>query len=233
MIHTARVLDDPDVENGIRYPSSDGKPMAETYLHVLTIRLLLDALEDLLAGHEDVLVAGNMNWYWEKSNPKRRRAPDAMVVFGVEKLDRRSFRSWNEGGAVPAVCFEVASKKTWKANVGTIKDDYEAAGVKEYFVFDPLRECLPQPLMGYRRRGKTFHQLKPDMNGALTSEELGVVLIPEERMLRLVRVASGERVLTRSEEIKLTRAGISATEALANRLKEELKANGKSLNGHS
>jgi len=232
MIHIARILDDPDVENGIRYPSSDGKPMAETDFHVMAIRLLLDALEDALAGLKDVHISGNSFFFWVEGDPSKRRAPDAMVVFGVEKGGRRSFRTWKEGGAIPSVCFEVASKKTWKANLGAVKDDYESAGVKEYFVFDPLRDCLPQPLMGYRRKGKTFRQLKPDANGAHTSEELGLVLVPEERMLRLVHLASGERVLTRSEEIRLARTGMSANAALAKHLKAELKANGKTHNGH-
>jgi len=240
MTHTARVLDDPDVENGVRYPSSDGKPMAETDFHVMAIRLLLDALEDALDGQKDVHISGNSFFFWVEGDPSKRRAPDAMVVFGVEKGGRRSFRTWKEGGAIPSVCFEVASKKTWKANLGAVKDDYEAAGVKEYFVFDPLRDCLPQPLMGYRLKGKTFRKLKADGNGAVTSEELGLCLIPEGRMLRLIHLASLERVLTRTEQTLSARAETSAIHALAEQIKAEnvrlraqIEANGKSLNGHS
>jgi len=148
-----RLADDPDVEDGVYYPSSDGKPMAETDFHVLAIRLLLDALEDVFATRNDVYVAGNVNWFWERGNPRRRRAPDVMVVCGVEKGPRRSLRSWREWGAVPAACFEMASERTWKKNLGQVKDDYEAAGVKEYFVFDPTREYLEAPILGFRRRG--------------------------------------------------------------------------------
>jgi Uma2 family endonuclease len=176
-------LEDPDVEDGVYYPSSDGKPMAETYLHVLTIRFLLDALEDALASREDAFVAGNINWFWEQGNPKRKRAPDAMVIFGVRKKSRRSFRSWNEGGAVPAVCFEIASTRTWRAYLGPVRDDYEAAGVREYFVFDPTREYLEAPIVGFRLRGRRYQRVRADEAGAIESGELGLRLMPEGTML--------------------------------------------------
>jgi Uma2 family endonuclease len=211
----ATTLEDPDVEGGVYYPSSDGKPMAETYLHVLTIRFLLDALEDAFASRDDVFIAGNVNWFWEQGNPRRKRAPDAMVVFGVEKGPRRSFRSWNEGGAVPAVCFEMASARTWRANLGPVKDDYEAARVREYFVFDPTREYLEAPIVGYRLRGRRYQRVPADEDGAMVSRELGLRLVPEGTMLRLVRLDTGERVLTRAEQTAAQRARADANDAAA------------------
>jgi Uma2 family endonuclease len=226
-----RLADDPDVEDGVYYPSSDGKPMAETDFHVLAIRLLLDALEDVFATRNDVYVAGNVNWFWERGNPRRRRAPDAMVVFGVEKGPRRSFRSWREGGAVPAACFEMASERTWKKNLGQVKDDYEAAGVKEYFVFDPTREYLEAPILGFRRRGQRFRPIRPDRVGGMVSEGLGLCLVPEGIMLRLVHPESGELVLTRAEQASVERAKVSALSAEVERLRAQLRAQGRSPNG--
>jgi Uma2 family endonuclease len=226
-----RLADDPDVEDGVYYPSSDGKPMAETDFHVLAIRLLLDALEDVFATRNDVYVAGNVNWFWERGNPRRRRAPDVMVVFGVEKGPRRSFRSWREGGAVPAACFEMASERTWKKNLGQVKDDYEAAGVKEYFVFDPTREYLEAPILGFRRRGQRFRPIRPDRVGGMVSEGLGLCLVPEGIMLRLVHPESGELVLTRAEQASVERAKVSALSAEVERLRAQLRAQGRSPNG--
>jgi Uma2 family endonuclease len=226
-----RLADDPDVEDGVYYPSSDGKPMAETDYHVLAIRLLLDALEDVFATRNDVYVAGNVNWFWERGNPRRRRAPDVMVVFGVEKGPRRSFRSWREGGAVPAACFEMASERTWKKNLGQVKDDYEAAGVKEYFVFDPTREYLEAPILGFRRRGQRFRPIRPDRVGGMVSEGLGLCLVPEGIMLRLVHPESGELVLTRAEQASVERAKVSALSAEVERLRAQLRAQGRSPNG--
>jgi Uma2 family endonuclease len=232
-------LDGPDLENGVNYPSSDGKPMAETYLHVLTIRYLLDALEDALAEREDVFIAGNMNWFWDEGHPKRRRAPDVMVVFGVEPGPRRSFRSWKEGGAVPAVCFEMASARTWKNNLGIVRKDYEENGVREYFIYDPTDEYLPDgPLMGFRRRGNRFIEIEPDEADAMVSQELRLCLVPEGLMLRLVDIDSAQRILTRIEQNATSRAEASAHRAQAQelaaevaRLKAQLRRSGKPANG--
>src|SRR5262249_47899861 len=54
MRKAAALVDGPDLEDGLLYPSSDGKPMAETDFHVLAIRWLLDALEDVFKDQDDV-----------------------------------------------------------------------------------------------------------------------------------------------------------------------------------
>ena len=161
-----------------------------------------------------------------------------MVVFDVEKGPRRSFRSWKEGGAVPAVCFEMASQRTWQKNLGEVREDYEANGVREYFVYDPTGEYLEVPLIGFRRRGRRFTRIRPDAVGGMVSRELGLCLVPDGLILRLVRPETGEIVLTREEQIMAERARASAataqSEALATevaRLKAQLRAAGKSPNG--
>src|SRR5437588_7131051 len=113
---------DPDVIDGVYYPSSDGKPMAETGIHVLTIICLFQALTDYLLGRSRFFVAANMFWYWEKGNPKARCSPDVFVVRDVEEGMRRSFRSWQENNAVPCVTFEITSKKTWKKDLSQKRD---------------------------------------------------------------------------------------------------------------
>jgi Uma2 family endonuclease len=224
-------LADPDVEDGVYYPSSDGKPMAETDFHLIAIRFLLDALEDAFIARPDVYVTGEIFWYWEQGNPRRRRAPDAMVVFGVEKKRRRSFRSWNEGGALPAVCFGVASARTWRANLGPVRDDYEAAGVREYFVFDPTREYLEAPIVGYRLRGRRHQRVRADEAGAMESLELGLRLVPEGIMLRLVRLDTGERILTRAENTAAERARADALAEEVARLRAQLGTSRRSNGG--
>jgi Uma2 family endonuclease len=214
----------PDIEDGIYYPSSDGKPMAETDFHVNAIRLLLDALNDYFADRNDVYVSGNTFWYWREGHPRFRRSPDAMVVVGVEKRDRRSFRSWNEGGAVPAACFAVASGRTWRRDLGPVFRDYEANGVSEYFVFDPTRDYLDVPLLGFRRRGKSFRPVKADRDGAMESRELGLRLIPEGTMLRLADIRTGKPVPTRTERAEQLAAEVE-------RLKAQLRQTGKGGNG--
>jgi Uma2 family endonuclease len=196
---------DPDYDNGVYYPSSDGKPMAETEFHIDAIIMLLEGLKDYFAARTDVYVVGNINWYWEEGNRRACRSPDTMVFFGVEPRRRRSFRSWNEGGAVPRVCFEMASQRTWRANLGEVRDDYEANGVREYFVFDPTREYLPTPLVGYRLRNGVYQPMRVATDWSLTSRELGLKLLPEGIMLRLVDAKTGMRVLTRPEQAEAER----------------------------
>ena len=233
-----RLANDPDVEDGVYYPSSDGKPMAETPVHARCMVLLFQALEDFFRSRPDVYVALNMNWYWEQGNPRARRAPDVMVIPGVGQRDRNSFRSWNEGGAVPAVCFELASLKTWRKNLGAVRDDYEAQGVREYFIFDPRVQFLDDALTGYRLRGGRYVSIRPDREGAMESRQLSLRLVPEGEMLRLIDLTSGERVLTRDERIDQEKARAAVQTARADalaaevaRLKVQLKAAGKSTNG--
>lgn len=227
----SRLANNPDVEDGVYYPSEDGKPMAETPVHARCMVLLFQALEDFFRSRPDGYVALNMNWYWEQGNPRARRAPDVMVIPGVGQRDRNSFRSWNEGGAVPAVCFELASLKTWRANLGPVRDDYEAQGVREYFIFDPRVQFLDDALTGYRLRGNRYVPLRPDREGGMVSRELNVRLVPEGEMLRLIDRTSGEPVLTRDERIAAEQAKVEELAAEVARLKAQLRAAGKSTNG--
>jgi Uma2 family endonuclease len=226
-----RLANDPDVEDGIYYPSEDGKPMADTPVHARCMVLLFQALEDFFRTRPDVYVALNMNWYWEQGNPRARRAPDVMVIPGVGQRDRNSFRSWNEKGAIPAVCFELASLKTWRANLGAVREDYEAQGVREYFIFDPRVQFLDDALTGYRLRGGRYVSLRPDREGGMISRPLNLRLVPEGEMLRLIDLTSGEPVLTRDERIAQERARGDALAAEVARLKAQLRAAGKSANG--
>jgi hypothetical protein len=82
----------------IIYPSSDGQPMAETSEHLLLMVALISALRHHFKQHRKVYVIGNMFLYYEKGNPAARRAPDIMVVKGVDpSLQRRSFKTWLGG----------------------------------------------------------------------------------------------------------------------------------------
>jgi len=57
-------------------------------------------------------------------------------------------------------------------------------GVKELFIFDPLREYLEPPLLGYYRRGDRWVREEPK-EGRLFSEVLGLEVVMVGEMLRL------------------------------------------------
>ena len=208
-------LESPTVE----YPSGDGLPTAETWLHVRAMMWLHQALEDFFRDRPDVFVASDLFWYWEEGNPDRRVAPDVMVVPGVGVKPRRSFFSWEEKGAIPAVVFEMASR-------GTVGEDltpkfflYEDLGVREYFLFDPEGANMTPAFQGYRLNGTTYRRLR---DNELTSE-LGFGLRPEGTLLRLIDLKSGQPIPTRAEAVEIAQRAADAEKQRADALQAEIE----------
>ena len=81
----------------IHYPKRDGKPMAETDVHIDVLIYLREALRDYFRNEPQVYVAGNMLFYYEEGNPAACVAPDVFVVQGVAKGERRTYKLWEEG----------------------------------------------------------------------------------------------------------------------------------------
>ena len=114
--------------------------------------------------------------------------------------------------------FEVASESTWQEDLGEKRALYGRLGVAEYFLFDPEGRYLDPPLQGFRYRGGVPEALAPAADGSLTSAELGLRLLPEGRLLRLVDVRTGEPVLTRAERLERERERAEALAAEVARL---------------
>lgn len=196
----------------IEYPSGDGQPMAETGIHVQAIVWLHQALEDFFRAREGTTyLASDQFWYWREGDPTCRVAPDVMVVPGVSPNPRRSFFSWEENGAVPAVVFEMASEGTWRDDLDDKYDRYEELGVREYFLFDPEGLYLVPPLQGYRLNGTAYRRIRQDQ---LTSE-LGFGLRAEGAMLRLIDLATGLPIPTRAEAVEAAQQRANAEQQRA------------------
>jgi Uma2 family endonuclease len=193
----------PPLEDVV-YPESDGQPMGETGFHVRAMLTLLQVLMDWLTGRDDVYMTADMFLYYERGNPRAVKAPDVMVVFGVDNHERRTFKTWEEN-AVPTVIFEVSSDETYQEDLTTKRDLYERLGVAEYFLFDPLGDCLDPRLQGFRLEGGRYVTLTPEADGSLISEQLGVRLVAEGFLLRLIDARTGEPVLTSHENFQLLR----------------------------
>jgi hypothetical protein len=69
----------------IHYPKRDGKPLAETDVHIHVLIYLREALRDYFRNELQVYVAGTMLFYYEEENPAAYVAPDAFVGQGVAK----------------------------------------------------------------------------------------------------------------------------------------------------
>jgi len=191
----------PARPQAVYYPSEDGEPLAETQVHMWVIVGLLTTLSELYKHRPDVYVIADMFLYWEEGNADARRAPDVMVVKGVEpKPTRDFFKTWEEK-ATPCVIFEITSPKTADEDKGAKYQLYERLGVKEYFLFDPRHEYLERPLMGYRLINGRYEPLIPSADGCLVSNELQMQLCPEGEMLVLIDFKTGKRLLPPMERV--------------------------------
>src|SRR3712207_7120329 len=94
---------------GIVYPESDGKPMAENTLQFEWITTIQGGVDALFRDDPNVFVAGDLLWYPVEGDNVTRTAPDTMVAFGRPKGYRGSYRQWVEGGIAPQVVFEILS----------------------------------------------------------------------------------------------------------------------------
>jgi Uma2 family endonuclease len=187
------------------YPDSDGRPMGDTEFHTNAVTWLREALQDHFTSSPDVYVASVLVMYYKQGDPQARRDPDVLVARGVVgKHRRRSFRIWEEKVA-PSVLFEVASRDTWRADVSEKPKLYARLGVKEYFVYDPEGIYLDPVLQGFRTVRRKPVVMAPTADGALVCKQLGLRLVPEGEMLRLIDLPTGQPIPTRSERTEQER----------------------------
>ncbi len=201
----------------IEYPESDGQPMAESDLHRDLMIDLIHALKSRYAREPEVYIGGNLLLYYAEGNPRASIAPDVFMVRGVPKKRRRTYLLWRERRA-PSIVIEVTSESTRGEDLGKKKDCYERLGVEEYFLFDPAAEYLRPRLQGFRLAGGRYQRIAEGADGSLASRTTDLSLWSEGTNLRLVDVATGERLLWVEEET----AARQAAEDRANALEKEL-----------
>jgi len=206
----------------IDYPESDGEPMAETDLHRDEMVALIEGLKGRYESRPDVYVAGNLFFYYEEGNPSAVFAPDTMVVFGVEKRQRRTYKLWQEH-RVPDFVLEVSSKKTSTEDEGNKMVLCRRLGVREYFLFDPEGDYLDPRLQGYRLAGGQYGSVAPDDDGSIASETLGLRFRVEGESLRAVDATSGEPLLRPEEERRARRDASRRAEKEARRAEKEAR----------
>ena len=188
----------------IRYPSSDGKPMAENDAQRSAIMYGIGALMRHFRDRRDVYVSGDLLIYYEEGNPRVSIAPDVFVVFGVEKRARLNYKLWEEGRA-PSFVLEVASPSTWRDDVRRKRSVYARLGVREYWRYAPLGEHLPARLQGERLTpsGYVRQPVATALDGALTlrSETLGLELrVAPGREMRFRDPVAGVDLRSHDEE---------------------------------
>src|SRR6476661_328319 len=94
----------PRIKND--YPTSDGRPMAETDLHRNLMVYLIEVLNLRYDADSMTYVSGNMLVFYEQGNRRKHVAPDVFVVKGVQKHERLNYLLWEERKS-PNVVFEL------------------------------------------------------------------------------------------------------------------------------
>ena len=204
----------------VHYPSGDGWPMADNDAQREVIVYAISALKTRYQANPDVYVAGDLLMYYEEGNPRKSVAPDAMVVFGVEKGRRPSYKVWEEGKG-PEFVLEVASPRTWRDDEGWKREVYAGLGVSEYWQVDPSggldgRDLLDAPLKGGRLRGGRYEPMVVErtLDGRHVgwSEVLGLKLRVRAGELRFRDRETGEELPSYAEGEAARRAAETRAE---------------------
>jgi Uma2 family endonuclease len=199
------------------YPvQEEGKPMAETDLHVTAILDLTQYLRFHFR-NEPVLVLADHTLYYERGNPKKFVAPDIFVVKGVEKEpSRRVFKLWEE--KPPSVVFEMSSRSTWADDFYKKWRLYGQIGVREYYIFDPEYDYLPEPIVAFKRKNGELEKVKVKKR-RIFSEELVLDIVDTGAGLRLFDPQTKQFLKTYTE----SQDALQNAEGEISRLKAELE----------
>jgi Uma2 family endonuclease len=188
--------------DGVFYPESDGKPMADNTRQFRWIVTLAGNLAALFRDDPDVFVSGNQFWYPVEGEPAIVIAPDVYVVFGRPKGERPSWKQWEEGGVPMTVVFEVLSPANDASEMADKFVFYDEYAVEEYYVYDPDRNRLH----GYVRAAATLAPIRR-ING-FVSPRLGIRFDLSGTVL-VVRYPDGRPFLT-FEELEAERVALAS-----------------------
>ena len=205
----------------IDYPSSDGKPMAESDSQRKPLTYAVECLGHYFRNHPEVYVSGNLLIYYEEGT-RARVAPDVFVVFGAGKEERSSYLLWKEAKA-PDFVLEITSPATWRADQDRKRELYRRLGVGEYWQYDPTLDYLRPPLLGLELVGEEYEPLPrwemADGTLAARSEVLGLELRVAGRRLRFYDPRTGKELpdLAETDEQRREAESRAEQEAVARR----------------
>ncbi|HSG38392.1 MAG TPA: Uma2 family endonuclease [Thermoanaerobaculia bacterium] len=162
--------------------------LLESEWHAIELPFLWEVIRQAMAeqGRTDFYVGGDMFVYYsvqqarevaeeEKKKGLERRAfrgPDVFWVGGVDPdRERKAWISWEEGGRLPDVIFELLSPTTAHKDRTEKRALYaQVFRTAEYFMYDPDTHRLEGLSLGRR---SSYRTILPDRNGRLWSERLG------------------------------------------------------------
>ena len=187
----------------IEYPSSDGKPMAESHRHAIATVNAWQGLGYYFTERPDVYVGMDMLMYFVEGDPRQSVVPDVFVVVGAPKLPLRdNWLVWQEGRA-PDFVLEITSRTTRREDEGRKRLLYQRLGVTEYWQYDPTGDYLDPVLKGARLVDGSYRPIPttfgPDGAPRLASA-LGLGLHVVRDSLRLFDPSRGRHLPVFEEE---------------------------------
>ena len=193
----AVVVDPPELE--IHYPEGEPVPEGNRHWHQLVdVALALEAWLRRRPDGDRIVVRKDNNIYYTEGDIGDVVAPDVAVAFGADVAAIESdqvYKVW-KAGVVPTWVLEVASPRTFRADVRDKPAIYAARGVLEYWRTDPSTEgLLDPPLQGERLTGGSRSPIAvvADADGTLRghSDLIGLDLCWNGGELRLHDPATG------------------------------------------
>ncbi len=190
----------------IDYPSSDGRPLAETPIHRKNLLSLIDILERRYADDPWVYVSGNMMMYYVPGDKRRHVSPDVFLARGVSRDKPRDYYLvWEEHA--PDLVIEITSASTRDEDlVGKMSLYQDVLHVREYFLFDPHAEYLDPPLQGFRLDPAGKYALIQPIEGRLPSEVTGLDFEVDGEFLRPLDPVAGHWLLPSHELLEAAEA---------------------------
>ena len=201
------------------YPSSDGKPMAETDWHRKLLMELLQIIDHHFREHDDVYVSGDLLIYYKMGDNTKSVAPDVFVVRGVTKKQRGTYLTWEESHT-PDFVLELASPSTVRHDLTTKKDLYASVlKVKEYYIYDPLHQIQPH-FVGFRLIDGIYREIA-FVNDRLPSEILNLELGERDGTLRMYDPTIEQWLVSSQERAEQAEAELAKALAALERLQAE------------
>ena len=197
----------------IIYPSSDGKPMADSTIQYKLITKIKEGCESLYKNDENVFIAADLLWYRVEGSREISQAPDVMVIFGRPKNERRSYLQWQEDGIRPQVVFEIRSFNDSQTKMNQKFTFYNRHGVEEYYLYDPQEN----ELSGWQRIEGLLEVIDPMLGWV--SPRLGVRFELGDDGLEIYR-PDGQKFLSYSELEEQRELAQQRAERLAAKLRE-------------
>ena len=190
----------------VEYPDSDGLPLADNQVQARAIFAAIGALEHHYKPGREVGMASDLMLYYREGDPATYVAPDVMVSFGVRMLGLPNYKLW-EVGKPPEFVLEVSSQSSRELDRTKKVELYAGLGVREYFVFDPgdpedVGDGQDGKLSGYRLWGSKYVESgeSSERGRELESEELGLLLRPEGKLVRFRDPVTGKDLPLHQEE---------------------------------